>query len=142
MRHRCVLLDTSPLVSIFQPREQTHPICVETLGSIEPPLITSWPVLTEAHYLLRTDQTAQQKMLELAASDQVLIAPLQDNFLSWCMEFSELYADQDVQLADASLVWLAMNWKTDVIFTLDRRDFSVFRIPHGGDARSFLIIPE
>jgi hypothetical protein len=43
------------------------------------------------------------------------------------------------QLADAALVYLAGREGIDTIFTLDRRDFSIYRATRG---RSFRIIPE
>jgi hypothetical protein len=43
------------------------------------------------------------------------------------------------QVADATLVYLAGREKIDTIFTLDRRDFSIYRPSH---KRSFRIIPE
>ena len=43
------------------------------------------------------------------------------------------------QLADASLVYLAGREQIETIFTLDRRDFSLYRT---GGKRSFPILPE
>jgi hypothetical protein len=43
------------------------------------------------------------------------------------------------QLADASLVYLAGREQIETIFTLDRRDFSIYRT---GRKRSFRILPE
>ncbi len=37
------------------------------------------------------------------------------------------YEDLDPQLADACLVYLAHRESIDTVFTLDRRDFSVYR---------------
>ena len=39
----------------------------------------------------------------------------------------ERYEDLDPQLADACLVYLAHRENIDTVFTLDRRDFSVYR---------------
>lgn len=66
-----VLLDTSAIVAIFQPNERHHEACKRTLATIAAPLLTTWPVLTEAHYLLRRDRQAQVKLLALAQSDAV-----------------------------------------------------------------------
>jgi hypothetical protein len=43
------------------------------------------------------------------------------------------------QLADAALVYLAGRERIETIFSLDRRDFSVYRT---GRKRSFRILPE
>ena len=49
------------------------------------------------------------------------------------------YRDIHIQLADAALVHLAARDGLDTIFTLDHRDFSVYRLPN---RRSFRILPE
>jgi len=137
-----VLFDTSALVAIFQPREQHHQACVETLHSVALPLITSWPVLTEAHYLLRADPEAQAKMLTLAGSESIHIADLDDAFLDWIHQFTNRYRDHDVQIADASLVWLAERHNTRTVFTLDRKDFSTYQVHGQHSVEPFEIIPE
>ena len=51
----------------------------------------------------------------------------------------EKYKGIGPQLADAALVYLAGRDGFDTIFTLDRRDFSVFR---SGKNRTMRIIPQ
>ena len=137
-RYQRCLLDASPLVAIFQPNEDHHRACVETLRHIVPPLLTTWPVITEAHYLLRADPHAQSQLFTILQSDTIRTQGLGDRFLAWCQDFADRYADHDVQLADASLVWAAETLDLDTVFTLDRRDFSVFRTT---DGRALTIIP-
>jgi predicted nucleic acid-binding protein len=48
------------------------------------------------------------------------------------------YADLNPQLADASLLYLADREQINSIFTLDRRDFSVYRNRHD---RPFILLP-
>ena len=50
----------------------------------------------------------------------------------------ERYEDMGVQLADASLVYLAERESIETVFTLDRRDFSVYRTSR---KRALTIIP-
>jgi predicted nucleic acid-binding protein len=49
------------------------------------------------------------------------------------------YESMRPQLADASLVYVAGREQIETIFTLDRRDFSLYRT---GGKRSFPILPE
>jgi predicted nucleic acid-binding protein len=51
----------------------------------------------------------------------------------------ERYEDIRPQLADAALVYLAERERIDTMFTLDHRDFSIYRT---GRKRSFRIVPE
>jgi predicted nucleic acid-binding protein len=48
------------------------------------------------------------------------------------------YRDIRIRLADAALVHLGARDGLDTVFTLDRRDFSVYRLPRG---RAFRILP-
>ncbi len=139
--YRRVLLDTSAIVAIFVPNEQNHASCVETLAEIQRPLLTTWPVLTEAHYLLRDDRESQAALLSLAKSPVLELVPLDNEFIAWCEQFVKRYQDQEVQLADASLVWLAERLRTNTVFTLDRRDFSIFRIQRESSTEAFRILP-
>jgi predicted nucleic acid-binding protein len=49
------------------------------------------------------------------------------------------YEDLRPQFADAALVYLAHREKIDAIFTLDRRDFSIYR---NGRGRPFHLVPD
>ena len=45
--------------------------------------------------------------------------------------WKEKYADLPMDLADASLVWLAHQTGVLGILTIDAKDFSVYRLPNG-----------
>jgi len=55
-------------------------------------------------------------------------------------EWTKTYRDRQIDLADATLVWLAGAKNTDLIITTDYRDFRTYRLP---DGRAFrLLLPE
>jgi uncharacterized protein len=133
-----VLVDTGPIVAILSRRDQYHKTCVEALRDMPGPLFTCWPVITEVAWLLRRDSnTIQQllssidfglfEMLTLTSADAKPIAAI----MKKCRDIR-------IQLADASLVHLAARDGVDTVFTLDRRDFSVYRLPRG---KPFRILP-
>ncbi len=61
--HSGVLIDTGPLVAILRADDSRHEECLERLDEIQAPLLTCWPVLTEAAWLLRDSPSAVQQLL-------------------------------------------------------------------------------
>ena len=133
-----VLVDTGPLVAIFSKREQGHKICVECLRRLEGPLFTCWPVVTEALWLLRNNPRAIETLLTNFDGNLLALLPMDESSLEWIGRFMRRYAKLGAQLADASLIYLAEQQGFETIFTLDRRDFSVYRLPGN---RAVQIIP-
>ena len=117
------VVDTGPLVAILRDREAAHGRCVATLRELKPPLLTCWPVLTEAAWLLRHDPGGVRASGALVLSAAVKLVPLDEVALGWMVALMERYAPIGAQLADAGVMYLAEREKLEIIFTLDRRDF-------------------
>jgi predicted nucleic acid-binding protein len=133
-----VLLDSGPIVAILSRRDQYHKVCVEALKEMPGPLFTCWPVLTEAAWLLRRDSNAVQKLLNSLETGFLELLNLTHRRRQAHRRNSEEVSRQGIQLADAALVHLAARDGLDTIFTLDPRDFSVYRLPKG---RTFRVLP-
>lgn len=134
-----VLLDTGPLVAILSRRDDYHAVCVEQLRQLSPPLLTCWPVLTEAAWLLRKEPLAIQRLFQGFETGLLKLLALDEAAAPWIAAFLHRYRELGAQLADACLVYLAEHEKIEAVFTLDRRDFSVYRL---NDKRSLNILPE
>jgi predicted nucleic acid-binding protein len=134
-----VLVDTGPLVAILSSTDQHHEICVERLRHLPGPLLSCWPVITEAAWLLRAYPKAIQKLLRSMDSGFLELLPLAGTEAAALAEVIKTYQDIQPQLADAALVYLAHREGIDTIFTLDRRDFSVFR---SAGKKAFRIVPQ
>jgi len=133
-----VIIDTGPLIALFDDSEPMNATCNETLQSLKEPLLTTWPVITEAFYLLGKWWKDQAELWDFILSGAVHIAEIPEDRHRRMKELMEKYADKPMDFADASLVVLSEMHKAKTIFTLDRGDFSVYRpkhIPH------FRIIP-
>jgi hypothetical protein len=122
-----VLLDAGPLVAIFSERDQYHALCVEQLRALPVPLVTCWPVLAEAAYLLRGRVDAVRAMMGGFSTGLFALADLGVADLPRIAAILERYQKLSPQLADAALVHVAERDGLDTVFTLDRRDFGVFR---------------
>lgn len=133
-----VLVDTGPLVAFFSADDQHHSLCAETLKTLRTPLLTSWPVLVETAYFLHRDPASQRLLFSAVAARFLEILPLEPAEFLAIADLAQKYHDLTPQLADLSLVYLAAREKLSVIFTLDRRDFTVFRQTSGA---AFTLLP-
>ena len=93
--------------------------------------MTCWPVLNEAVWLLRNTPKAVQKLLALHQQGLYRIPPVADDCAEWMAAFFKRYDNLEPQLADAMLMYLAERHQITTIFTIDRRDFSIYRLSNG-----------
>ena len=133
-----VLVDTGPLVAILSRNDQYHEICVQTLKDIPGPLLTCWPVVTEAAWLLRNYPRATQRLLSSIGDGYVHLLALADPEATKIAEIMKKYETIKPQLADAALVYLADRENISTILTLYQRDFSVYR---SARKRAFRVLP-
>jgi uncharacterized protein len=133
-----IIVDTSSLVAILSPRDNYHQICINTLKTIKPPLLTTYAVITETLWLIRDNKKAIESLFTMIEGNLIKVEELPDEAISWLKKFMLNYYDMGVQIADASLCYLAEIHQSNVIFTLDRKDFSIYRIKNN---QSFTIIP-
>ena len=108
------------------------------LRSLRDPLLTSWAVVTEAMYLLSFASRAQAALLEMVEREALMVESPALGALPGIRQLMRRYADLPMDLADATLVSLANERRLERVFTLDTRDFSVYRLDRG---RSFAIVP-
>jgi hypothetical protein len=89
-------------------------------------------------HLLRFSPAAQTALLELIQAERISVAPLLADDALPMKTLMERYADLPMDFADATLVHVANREGLRDIFTLDRRDFAVYRLKGG---RSFNVVP-
>jgi predicted nucleic acid-binding protein len=122
-----VLVDTGPLVAMLRESDLHHAACIETSEAILGPAITTWPVITEAAWILRKEHSAVYELLRYVELQLVDVVELGPEAARWIAAFHRKYTNVGPQLADASLMYLAETRAIDRVFTLDRRDFSIYR---------------
>lgn len=128
-----VLADSGPLAALYNRRDRHHLRALEFFRSrgAHLRLLTTWEVVSEVMYFLDFSPAAQSDFLEwLHAGHErqlVSIAALSPADLPGLAALIRKYADRPMDLADASLVWLAEKTGVTDIITIDRADFAVYR---------------
>ena len=133
-----LILDTGPFVALVDRSESRHRDCVEVLESWNGSIVTTEAVLTETLHLVGPGWHPQRASLEFILRGAVLLVPTSIESLHRVSVLMEKYSDLPMDYADATLVALAEDLGTDQMFTLDRQDFTVFRL-HG--LRPFHLLP-
>lgn len=136
---RRILVDTGPLVAILSREDECHAVCVNALRDMPGPLLSCWPVITEAAWLLRKSPRAVQQLLGSIDGGFLELLPLAGAEAEAIAALMKRYEDIRPQLADIALVYLANREKIETIFSLDQRDFSIYR---SGRRSPFHILPE
>lgn len=134
-----ILLDAGPMVALLHADDRHHQQCKETLQSLTEPLGSVWPAVTEAMYLLGFSWRAQDALWEFLERGGVTLLSLELRDFARMRELMKKYQDLPMDLADAALVRVAERERIHRIFTLDRRDFSLYQ-PEG--LERFQILPE
>ena len=137
---RSILVDTGPLVALFDRRDAHHEACRDQARNLPGSLFTCLPVITEASYLLnRYDSNLMHHLLAACRDGVYKLLPLETHDVDQIDRLLAKYQDLCLDFADAALMHLAERESIEQIFTLDRRDFSVFRTSAG---KSLAILPD
>ncbi len=126
-----ILVDTGPLVALFDPQDEQHNRCRRTLEKIREPILTTTPVLTEAFHMLGPASIGSDRLREFVEINGMSVWFFDRAWLARAFQLMDLYADHPMDLADASLVAAAEALGTRRVFTIDRNDFETYRVRRG-----------
>lgn len=132
---RNVLIDSGPLIALFATDDRHHQhfdalLDQGTRAGLR--LITTWPCVVEAGHLL--DAPLAFELLEWVERGGVQVFPFDAVHLGpmvgWMRRYGERHKRQ-MDLADASLLWVALETGVREIMTIDLNDFARYRLPDG-----------
>lgn len=126
-----ILIDTGPLIGLFDPLDPFHKKSVKILQQIHEPLFSTLPVLTEAFHMLNPGSPGAENLRSFIVQEGLSIWAMDDGALFRAFDLMKKYADHPMDLADASLVAAAETLRTKRIFTIDRDDFETYRVKIG-----------
>lgn len=135
-----ILVDTGPLVALFNGRDHHHEYCREILEKLDEDLLTTAPVLTEAFHLLRPTIHRVSGLMDFVRHGGIGVFHMDDRNLRRSFDLMLRYADLPMDLADASIVSAAEEVGTKSVFTLDYKHFATYRIRRGYHQIPFTII--
>ena len=133
-----LLLDTGAFVALVDRSERRHAHCVAVLDNWSAAIVTTEAVLTETLYLVGPRWQAQKICLEFLLRGAFLVVPSSQASLKRVSVLMEKYRNVPMDYADATLVALGEELGTDLVFTLDRRGFSAYRL---NQRKPFRLIP-
>ena len=132
-----ILVDAGPLIALIHSDDGNHERCEAALSTMREPLATVWPAVAEAMYLLRAWRS-QEVLWNMLDTGGLEILPLESADLPRMRALMKKYRDLPMDLADAALVRVAERERIQRVFTLDRKDFTVYR-PQG--IERFKLVP-
>jgi predicted nucleic acid-binding protein len=136
-----ILVDTGPLVALFDPQDAQHERCVEALREIREPIMTTVPVLTEAFHMLGPASIGADRLRDFIEGGGMSVWFFERSSLTRAFELMESYSDHPMDLADASLVSAAEALNAKRVFTIDRSDFQAYRVRRGHRYHAIQIVP-
>jgi len=135
------LIDASAMVAAFAPNDpaaERYQDLLELASLEQWSLSTTWPCVVEASYLVPPPH--RFALLNWLGRGAVAVFPFEQGDLLDFVPLMQRYTQTpraEMDLADASLVWLASETGVNRVMTLDVRDFSRYRLP---DGRGFEIL--
>ena len=126
---RSILVDAGPLIALLDRSDKNHRSIKTFLDKYSGRMLTTWPVLAETCHFV--PERVQVRFLRWAGSGGLNIVELHDSALTTIADWKEKYRDLPMDLADASLLWVAEQTGILEILTIDLRDFAAYRLPNG-----------
>jgi predicted nucleic acid-binding protein len=125
-------IDSGPLIALFAVDDHHHvrfDALVRELSAGGLRLMTTWPCIVEASYLLEIPQRFEMlKWIELGGA---VVYPFEPAHLDDIVRRYSERGKREMDLADASLYWLAAETELTEILTVDVSDFSRYLLPRG-----------
>lgn len=121
-----IAVDTGPLVALINRRDSQHAWAKQVLSTIEPPIFSCEPVLSEACFLLRVTDGGPEAVLGLVARGVVRVDFRVATEIEPVLDLIRRFRTVPMSLADACLVRMTELEPRSAVLTLDS-DFSIYR---------------
>lgn len=127
-----VLIDTSVLIALTSRKDKSHVSVRELMRETTEARIIAAPVLPELFYMLASTvnyQSAISVFTQLQSAAYRIVALTRPDMVRM-REIMNQYQDAEFDFVDVSIMALAERLNITTVYTLDHRDFSIFRPRH------------
>ena len=121
------LIDAGPVIALFDRSDQYHRIVYHFMEKYEGRLITTWPVITEASYMLDFNSQVRLDFLSWVYEGGIELHNTEQWELARIHALIKKYEDLPADLAHASLLQAAETLQIKYIISLDS-DLDVYRL--------------
>lgn len=117
------IADAGLIIAALDERDADHGCAARLLGRESPPWVVCEPVLAE---IAATIGTPEPVLEMLQVGDLELAFDLGENRAE-VLAMARKYRDHEMDLADACVVRMSEWFEDSVVYTVDRKDFTVYR---------------
>ena len=122
-----VLIDTGPLIALFDRDDKYHTSIIEFIKNTNYRFISTTAVLTETMYMLDFNTAVQLNFLEWVMKEGVIIHEIKQSNIKRIIDLTKKYSDRPMDFADATLVIAAEERGIRQIISIDS-DFDIYRL--------------
>jgi len=126
-----ILIDSGPLIALFDKSDKYHLDVLAFLKSFHGKLVTTWSVLTEVSHMLDFNLHAQLDFLKWVEMGGVEVYDISQDDLAHIIEMMQKYTNVPMDLADATLMYVAHTENIKKILSIDS-DFDIYRTLKSG----------
>lgn len=131
------LVDSGPLIALFDRGDQYHKRVKAFLKTYDGKLLTTWSVLTEVSHMLDFNFQAQLDFLRWVELGGMELYEISQKELIDIIEMMQKYSNIPMDLADASLMYIAHKEGIKTIVSIDS-DFDIYRTLKNGFLENLL----
>ena len=126
--------DTGFLVALLNKTDAKHQLVVPLYRNLTRPMLVPQTVLAETAYMVgrSTGVLAVATFLRSlkVRGSRLRLCALTEQDTDRIAEILEEYKDSRIDFVDASVMAIAERYQTQTIYTIDQRDFRIFRARH------------
>jgi predicted nucleic acid-binding protein len=117
------IADSGLLIALLDASDSYHSWAVEIIGRESPPWLVCEPVLSEVSASVQS----AEPVLELLKAGDIELAFELNAEKNAVLSLVKKYRDQRIDLADACVVRMSEIFPNSTVFTVDKKDFLVYR---------------